>query len=93
MILDQEGGNYEFVYRDLRSLLVLVPHGKQSEVKCRAPAAIGIGPDPPSVRFDDRLTDRQAHAAALQFGCEERIRITHICSTACAARNLISRRL
>ena len=37
-------------------------------------SAIAVGPDPPPKRFDDRLTDCQAHAAALWLRSRERIK-------------------
>src|SRR5271163_1973778 len=39
----------------------------QCEVKRRAMPVIAVGPDPSAMRFDDRLADCQAHAAALWF--------------------------
>ena len=45
----------------------------QGEVECRATAAVAVGPDPSVMRFDDRLTDCQAHAATLWFRSKERI--------------------
>src|SRR6201993_212764 len=44
----------------------------QGEVEGRAAPAVSVGPDPAAMRFDDRLADCQAHAAALWFRSEER---------------------
>src|SRR5580698_4275846 len=38
-----------------------------------ADAGVTVGPDPAALRFDDRLADGEAHAAALRFRCEERV--------------------
>ena len=46
----------------------------QGKVECRAAPAVAAGPDPSAMRFDDRLTDRQAHAAALWFCSKERVK-------------------
>jgi len=37
------------------------------EIERRAAPAVAGGPNPTVLRFDDRLTDSQAHAAALQL--------------------------
>ena len=37
---------------------------RQGEVERRATPAVAVGPDPSAMRFDDRLADCQAHAAA-----------------------------
>jgi hypothetical protein len=39
--------------------------GRQCEVERRAKPAVAVGPDPSAMRFNDRLADCQAHAAAL----------------------------
>jgi predicted permease len=43
----------------------------QGEVERRATPAVAVGPDPSAMRFDDRLADCQAHAAALWFRRKE----------------------
>src|ERR1700722_14915508 len=45
----------------------------QGEVERRSTAAVAVavGPDPAALRFDDRLTDCQAHAAALRLRRKE----------------------
>src|SRR5258708_3135637 len=45
----------------------------QSEMKRRASSIVGCGPQTATMRFDDRLADCQAHAAALRFRGEEGI--------------------
>src|ERR1700747_345825 len=47
---------------------------RQGEVERRATPAVAVGPDPSAMRFDDRLADCQAHAAALWFRSKERIK-------------------
>ena len=46
----------------------------QGKVKRRAAPAVAVGPDPAAMRFDDRLADCQAHAAALWFRRKERLK-------------------
>jgi hypothetical protein len=48
-------------------------HGRQGEVERRTTPAVAVGPDPSAMRFDDRLTDCQAHAAALRLRRKERV--------------------
>ena len=43
----------------------------QGEVERRAAPAVAVGPNPAALRFDDRLADRQAHAAALRLRRKE----------------------
>jgi hypothetical protein len=43
-------------------------------VERRATPAVAFGPDSSAMRFDDRLADCQAHAAALWFRSKERIK-------------------
>src|SRR5258708_1310871 len=45
--------------------------GPQSEIKRRATPVIAVGPNPAAMRFDDRLTNCQAHAAALRLRRKE----------------------
>ena len=50
-------------------------HGgrRQGKVERRAAPVVAVGPDPPAMRFDDRLADCQAHAAALRLRRKERV--------------------
>jgi hypothetical protein len=41
------------------------------EVEGRAAPPVAVGPDPSALRFDDRLTDCQAHPASLRLRREE----------------------
>src|SRR5258705_11252613 len=45
--------------------------GPQSEIKRRATPVVAVGPNPAAMRFDNRLTDCQAHAAALRLRRKE----------------------
>ena len=64
--------------RDVPALLIAESRGihgrvcfrgsrRQREVERRAAPAVAVGPNPAACRFDDRLTDCQAHAAALRL--------------------------
>jgi hypothetical protein len=44
---------------------------RQGEVEGRAATAVAVGPNPAAMRLDDRLTDCQAHAAALRLRRKE----------------------
>src|ERR1700676_1580323 len=44
---------------------------RQCEVECPAATAFAVGPDPAAMRLDDRLTNCQAHAAALRLRRKE----------------------
>src|SRR4051812_27032502 len=44
---------------------------RQGEVERCATLAVAVGPNPAALRFDDRLTDCQAHAAALRLRRKE----------------------
>jgi hypothetical protein len=89
LILDERIGDYASNDADWARVSTLLNaesrgiHGRvcfrgsrcwQGEVECRATAAVAVGPDPSAMRFDDRLADCQAHAAALWFRSEERIK-------------------
>jgi len=50
------------------------PEPPQGKVERRATPVVAVGPDPAAMRFDDRLADCQAHAAALWFRSKERIK-------------------
>ena len=45
----------------------------QGELKRRAAPTVAVGPNSAALRFDDRLTDCQAHAAALWLRRKERL--------------------
>src|SRR6266481_4640512 len=87
-MLDERIGDYASNDADLARVPTLLNmessciHGRvcfrgsrwQGEVERRATAAVAVGPDPPAMRFDDRLADCQAHSAALWFRGKERIK-------------------
>src|SRR5689334_24726 len=50
---------------------VLLADRPKRELEHRAGARIGFGPDSPSVAFDDRAGDREAHAHAVPLGGDE----------------------
>ena len=57
----------------IHGMVYICGDGRQREVECRALAAIAGSPDSSAMRFDDRFTDGQAHAAALWLRRKERV--------------------
>jgi hypothetical protein len=58
--------------RSIRGRVCSCGSRRQGEVERRA--TVAVGPNPSAMRFDDRLADCQAHAAALWFRSKERIK-------------------